>query len=87
MKEGQRVVATLVSCRTSDASHALARALGFGVMDLGEHVFDGLTKGRHRGLVRFSMKGEGVRGADCWLGTIDAVARSGRWTFVFLPNV
>lgn len=87
VEEGRRVVATLVSCRTSEASRALAAVLGFGLMDLGKHVFDGLTKDQHRGLVRFAMKGEGVRAADCWLGTIDAVARSRKWTFVFLPSV
>lgn len=86
VEEGQKVVATLVNCRTSDASRELAEALGFGVMDLGKHVMEGLTKGQHRGLMRFALKGEGARAADCWVQAIDALVRLGTWTFVFLPN-
>lgn len=86
VKEGRRVVATLVNCRTTDASKALAEALGVGVMDLGDHVFDGLTRGQHRGLMRFALRGEGLRAAECWVEDIDALARLRTWMFVFLPN-
>ena len=85
-KDGQKVVTTLVNCRTTDASRGLAKALGVGVMDLGDHVFDRLTREQHRGLVRFVMKGAGSTGADCWMGAIDALSRLETWTFVFLPN-
>ena len=86
MEEGQKVVTTLVNCRTTDASRELAKTLGFGTMDLGKHVFDRLTREQHRGLVRFALKGEGHVGADCWMGAIDALSKLNTWTFVFLPN-
>jgi hypothetical protein len=86
VKEGRRVVVTLVECRTTDASEALAEALGVGAMDLGDHVFDRLTREQHRRLMRFALKGEGSRAAECWAEDIDALARLRAWTFVFMPN-
>lgn len=86
VEDGEKVVATLINCRTTDASKALAEALGFGVMELGKHVISCLSKGQHRGLVRFALKGEGKTAADLWLDAIDVLARLKAWTFVFLPN-
>lgn len=86
VKEGQAVVVTLVTCRTDEASRALAAALGTEPMKLGDHVFTGLTREQHRGLMRFALKGEGARAAECYLEAIDAIARNRKWTFIYQPN-
>ena len=86
VKPGQRVVTTLVLCRTTDASKALAEALGVGYMELGRHVFDGLTPVQFRALMRFALVGEGKVAADCRVEAIDVLSRRGGWTFVYRPN-
>lgn len=86
VKEGDRVVMTLVTCRTADASRALAEALGFKLMDLGKHVFDGVTQEQHKRLIKFMVAGEGVTAAECSMESFDKIARNRRWTFVYQPN-
>ena len=86
VKEGDYVVTTLVTCRTSDASRALAKVLGFGPMDLGRHVIQPLTREQHRGLMRFVLKGEGVAAAECDVEAIDKLGRLRTWMFVYQPN-
>jgi len=85
-KEGDLVVTTLVTCRTTDASTALATALGVRPMDLGRHVFDGLTRTQHQLLMRFSLAGEGRTAAECAVEAIDALSRNRKWMFVYQPN-
>lgn len=86
VKDGDRVVTTIVTCRTADASRELAAALGSEPLGLGNHVFTGLTREQHRGLMRFALKGEGARAADCDVEAIDILGRLRTWTFVYQPN-
>lgn len=85
VKPGERVVATVIACRTSEASWGLATALGFGPMELGKHVMEGLTREQHRALMRFMLVGEGKVAADCWVEALDALISRGTWMFVYMP--
>lgn len=86
VREGDVVVTTLITCRTSDSSEALAGALGVGSMDLGRHVFRGLTPQQRRDLMRFMLAGEGKVAADCDVEGVDALSRREGWVFVYRPN-
>lgn len=86
IEAGQKVVTTLITCRTSESSESLARALGFGSMDLGQHVMAGLSEAQRKNLVRFMLVDDGVTAADCHVEAVDALSRRAGWTFIYRPN-